>query len=132
MNGVATIRQLLVADSGVTTLVPSTRIAAGVMPQGTALPAISITSVASNDRNLPSPGATKHIVERVQVTILASKYPETKTILAAVRTACMDKFPTVSGLSNVTVHTDSTGPDFMNDTASIYITTQDFRVTFTR
>lgn len=131
MNGVVALRTLLIADATLTALVPVERIVAGVMPMGTTLPAVSITSVSSVDRNLPSPSATRHVTERVQATVLASDYPEQKEILAAVKAAAADTFPTVSGISNVTVHTDSQGPDFMNEDASIYLGSQDFRVTFT-
>ena len=57
MNGVIAVRSLLVADIGVTSLVPVARIAAGMLPQGTDLPAISLLSVSSVDRNVPAPGA---------------------------------------------------------------------------
>lgn len=131
MNGVAALRQLLAAHAGLTALVPATRIGAGYLPQGTTLPAVSITSVSSTDRNLPNQGANRHVSERVQVTVLAANYPSQKAVMAQVKKAAASKFPTVSGISAVTVHTDGQGPDFMDDAASIYMGTQDFRVTFT-
>ena len=131
-DGVAVIRQLLVAHSELTALVPATRIMAGPMPLGVTLPAISITSVSSNDLNIPSPGATRFVTERVQVTVFAATYPSQKQVLREVKQAAADKFyPTVSGISGVTVHTDSAGPDFMDDQASIRVGTQDFKVRFT-
>ena len=39
MNGVIVVRSLLVADIGVTALIPAARIVAGIIPQGTSLPA---------------------------------------------------------------------------------------------
>ena len=87
MNGVIAVRSLLVADTGVTSLVPVVRIAAGMLPQGTDLPAISLMSVSSVDRNVPAPGAKRRVTERVQVTVLARTYPEVKAIIAAVRQA---------------------------------------------
>lgn len=130
MNGVAVIRQLLVAHSGLTALVPASRIAAGYLPQGTTLPAISVTAISSVDRNLPNPGTVRHVSDRVQVTVLAANYPSQKAIMAQVKKAGANKYPTVTGLSAVTVHTSGQGPDFMDDAASIYMGTQDFRVTF--
>jgi hypothetical protein len=134
-DGVATLKQLLHADATLLALVPAARIQAGVLPQGTALPTISITSVSKVDRNLMSPDTYRHVAERVQVTVHASTYPSQKAVLRAVRKAAADKFPTVSGLVNVTVHTDSAGPDFMIketdfESASIYIGSQDFKVTY--
>lgn len=130
MNGVAALRQVLAADAALTALVPASRIVAGVMPQGTALPAVSITSVGANNRNLADPGANRHVSERVQATVLAANYPAQKAIMAAVTKAAADKFPTVSGLSAVTIHALSDGPDFMNEDASIYLGSIDFRITY--
>ena len=130
MNGVIAVRSLLVADTGVTALVPIARIAAGMLPQGTDLPAISLMSVSSVDRNVPAPGAKRRVTERVQVTVLARAYPEVKAILAAVRQAAADQMPTIDGLTDVTVHTDSAGPDFLDEETGIHMQTQDFRVSF--
>lgn len=130
MNGVIVVRSLLVADTGLTSLVPEARIAAGSLPQGTELPAISLMSVSSVDRNIPAPGTKRRVTERVQVTVLARTYPETKAILAAIRTAAADKMPQIDGLTDVTVHTDSAGPDFLDEETGIHMQTQDFRVSF--
>lgn len=130
MNGVIAVRSLLAGDAGLTALVPVARIAAGMLPQGTDLPAISLMSVSSVDRNVPAPGAKRRVTERVQVTVLARTYPETKAILAAIRKAAADQMPAIDGLSEVTVHTDSAGPDFLDEETGIHMQTQDFRVSF--
>ena len=130
MNGVIAVRSLLVADTGVTLLVPVARIAAGMLAQGTDLPAISLMSVSSVDRNVPAPGAKRRVTERVQVTVLARTYPEVKAIIAAARRAAADQMPTIDGLFDVTVHTDSAGPDFLDEETGIHMQTQDFRVSF--
>jgi hypothetical protein len=130
MNGVIAVRSLLVADTGLTALVPEARIAAGSLPQGTELPAISLMSVSSVDRNIPAPGPKRRVTERVQITVLARAYPETKAILAAIRTAAADQMPAIDGLTDVTVHTDSAGPDFLDEETGIHMQTQDFRVSF--
>lgn len=130
MNGVIAVRSLLVADTGVTSLVPVARIAAGMLAQGTDLPAISLMSVSSVDRNVPAPGAKRRVTERVQVTVLARTYPEVKAIIAAARQAAADQMPTIDGLFDVTVHTDSAGPDFLDEETGIHMQTQDFRVSF--
>lgn len=130
MNGVIAVRQLFVAHAGLTALVAASRISAGVLPQGTALPAISIMSVSVTDRNLPAPGPQRHVVERVQATVMAADYPGLKAVMAQVKKAGADQMPTVAGITNVTVHTDGMGPDFMNEDASIYMQPLDFRVTY--
>ena len=130
MNGVIAVRSLLVADLALTALVPKARIAAGSLPQGTDLPAISLMSVSSIDRNIPAPGTMRRVTERVQVTVLARTYPETKSIIAAVRAAAADQMPAIDGLTDVTVHTDSAGPDFLDEETGIHMQSQDFRVAF--
>ena len=130
MNGVVVVRSLLAASNAVTSLVPSERIQAGVLPQGTALPSISVEQVSGNDVNMIDEGAMRHVNDRVQVTVLAGNYPTQRAILSAVKRACASKFPTVNGIENVTVHSEGTGPDFMNETASIYMGSHDFRVRY--
>ena len=130
MNGVIAVRVLLVADPALTALVPEPRIVAGSLPRGTVMPAISLMSVSSTDRNIQAPGTKRRVTERVQVTVLARTYPETKSIIAAVRAAAADQMPTIDELTDVTVHTDSAGPDFLDEETGIHMQTQDFRVSF--
>ncbi len=130
MNGVIAVRSLLVADAGVTALVPAVQIVAGVIPQGVALPAISLMSVSSTDRNILLPGTSRRVAERVQVTVLVASYPAAKSIIRAVRAAAADRMPIIAGLTDVTVHTDSAGPDFLDAETGIHMQTQDFRVAF--
>jgi len=130
MNGVIVVRSLLAGETRVTALVPEARIAAGMLPQGTNLPAISLMSVSSVDRNIPAPGPKRRVTERVQLTVLAASYRQVKAILAAVRRAAADHMPTIDGLFDVTVHTDSVGPDFLDEETGIHIQSQDLRVSF--
>lgn len=130
MAGVAIIRALLAGDPAMRELVPGARIAAGVLPHGTALPAIAITRVSGTDRNIPAPGARRHVRERVQVTMLAASYPQLQAMGAAVRAACADRMPAHPGVGAVTVHTDAAGPDMVDEEASIHMTTQDYLVTY--
>ena len=130
MNGVIAVRTLLVTDTGMTALVPEARIAAGMLPQGTNLPAISLMSVSSADRNILAPSLKRRVTERVQVTVLAATYRQVKAILAAVRKAAADQMPTIDGLFDVTVHTDTAGPDFLDEETGIHMQSQDLRVSF--
>jgi hypothetical protein len=130
VDGVAAVRAALVADGTLTGLVPVARIQAGALPQSITLPALAIESISKVDRNILDALVDRHVTERVQVTVLAATYPSQKQIMRAVRHAAADKFPTVSGLANVTIHTDGAGPDLINEDASIRIATQDFKVTY--
>jgi hypothetical protein len=130
MDGVAALVSVLTASSTITTLVPAARVMAGVLPQGTALPAISIASVSKRDRHPLVKQSRTFIRERVQVTVLAATYESQKAVLRAVAKAADATFPAISGIENVTIHTDSAGPDFMNEDASIFVGSQDFAVTY--
>lgn len=130
MNGVVAVRALLVAHTPLTSLVPVAQIVAGVVRQGSALPALSLMSVSSIDRNIIKPGAVRRVTERVQITVLAATYPAAKAILKAVRQAAADRSPATTGITQVIVHTDSAGPDFLDEQAGIHMQTQDFRVSF--
>jgi len=130
MNGVIVVRSLLAGETRVRALVPEARIAAGMLPQGTDLPAISLMSVSSVDRNISAPGPKRRVTERVQVTVLAATYRQVKAILAAVRRATADHMPAIDGLFDVTVHTDTAGPDFLDEETGIHMQSQDLRVSF--
>lgn len=60
-DSTAAMVQMLTADTGVTALVPVGQIGAGVLPQGTALPFLSVELVSSVDRNIMAPGATRRV-----------------------------------------------------------------------
>jgi hypothetical protein len=131
MSAIKITRALLVADAALTALVPANRIVAGVPAQGVALPLIALTEVSRVDRNLVTGSATARVTARVQVTVMATSYPAQKTLLGAVRHAARSKVGTLSGVSNVAIQLDGTGPDLMQSDTSIYQQAQDFRVTFT-
>lgn len=130
MNGVVAVVQLLKADGGVTALVPSARIMAGVLPLGTDLPAIAVTPVSGTDLQTHDEPGERFTTERVQVTVQAEDYPQLEAVLKAVKSAGDAKRPEVDGIFNVVVRTDGQGPWFMNEAASIHIRTQDFRVSY--
>lgn len=127
-DGVAVIMQLLADDAALLALVPLTRIGAGVFPQGTALPYVSLSLISSVDRNLPSPGNQRRVQDRVQATVAAESYEQLRGVMKAVKDAAADKVPTVAGLGQVVVHSLGAGPDFMDEAASIHLGSRDFRV----
>lgn len=130
MSAVRIIRALLMADADLIALVPASRIVAGTPAQGIALPLIAVTEISRVDRNLVKGSSTSRSTSRVQVTVMAASYPAQKSLLATVRHAARDKVGALSGLSDVAVHLDGTGPDFMDTDAAIYQQGQDFRVSF--
>lgn len=129
MSGVVAVRTALVADAALLALVPATRIVTGPLPQEMALPAISLRSVSTVDLNIPNPGSTRFVTERVQVTIVASTEPERRQVKAAVKKAAADQVElSVSGLTHVSIHTDRAGPDIEGDSG--WQASQDFRVKY--
>lgn len=130
-DGVEAVRAALVAYSPLLTLVPAAKIVGDdTLELGTVYPAITLSSVSKTDRNLMNPGAYRHVVERVQVTIYATTRPQRAQVLAAVRKAAADKIDvSVPPLIRVTIHTAGAGPDFTGDDDA-RITSQDFMVTY--
>lgn len=132
MDGVAAVRAALIKDAALLAMISGDNIGAGPLPLGGALPRLMLESISAVDRNLPSPGATRHVRERVQVTIMARNYPEQKAIQRAVRRAAADQLDVeVAGISNITIHTEPRGPDFMIEDPAIWCGTQDFITTYT-
>lgn len=132
MNGIAAIRSVLVADSGMTAIVPAARIIAGPAKIGLELPFAMIERVSRNDRNIPTPGPTRAVRERVRVTVVAANLPSREEVLRAVRHAAADQlYPTVPGISGVTIHTDGGGPPFYDDDYAGHRESQDFMVKYT-
>jgi cytochrome oxidase assembly protein ShyY1 len=126
------LRAVLAANADLVAIVTPENISAGPRPVGMPMPSVMVSRVSANDRNIPSPGSTRHVRERVQVTGLARNYTEQKAILRAVRHAAADRLGIeVPGIANVTIHTESAGPDFMSEDTSIWIGVQDFIVTYT-
>jgi hypothetical protein len=132
MDGVAAIRSVLVADAPVVALAPVARIFEGPAPLGTALPFVMLESISTVDLNIPSPGADRFVTERVQVTVVAKNVPERQAVKRAVKRAAADKInPPVPGISGVTIHTDSAGPNGYDPDYAGWRGSQDFRVKYT-
>lgn len=133
MDGVAVMRELLIGNADLLTLVDGAadRIVAGILAPGTDLDALAIERISAVDRNIMAPGANRRVTERVQVTALAKTYPGQKALLKAVKRAAADFVGSAAGLTDVTVHTDAAGPDFMDEQSSIYMGSQDFIVGYT-
>lgn len=131
MSGVKIIRALLLADVAALAQVPAARVIAGKLPQGTTLPAVSITEVGRVDRKVLKAGANSHCTARIRATVITASYPAQKALLSAVRHACRDKVGVIAGIGGVSVLLDGTGPDFDDPDTSFYMQTQDFKVSYT-
>jgi hypothetical protein len=131
MSAVKVIRALLVADAAVLALLPAVRIIAGVLPQGTTLPAVAITEVSTIETGRIDAQAPTTLAEgRVQVTVIAASYPAQKQLLDAVRKACNYERGSIAGVPVVSVRRGGNGPDFNDPDNGFYMQSVDFRVTY--
>lgn len=132
MDGVQIVLDLLTEDAAIAAFTPAVEITAGTLWERATLPALLVTDVSGVPRNIPNPGATRHVRDRVQVTAIGQDYEQMKDVLALAKKALADKIePELAGATNVTVHWDSKGPDFTVDEASIPQQSHDFIVTYT-
>lgn len=127
MSGVAIIRYKLANSANLTAVVPATRITAGVLPQNTALPAISVTLVSSTTGlQVSKPSGLR--TDRVQITVDAATYPQVRQILALCRAALPYTRGTVNSIQCDSIVPDIEGPDGFDDLLKTYFQSQDYIV----
>ena len=129
MSDVKAVLYLLANNSTLNAQVPASRIFAGVIPQGTAAPAIAVTHVSTVRPQMVN-AASKLCVSRVQVTVMAASYASQKAVLALVRAALPRSRGSVNGVAVDSILPDIEGPDF-TDEAGLYMGSIDYRVTYT-
>lgn len=129
MSGVAIVRYKLSQAAALTAIVPAARIQAGVLPQGTALPCISVTLVSG--RVLPQVSKSSGLhTDRVQITVDAASYPQVRQILALCRAALPYTRGTVNSIACDSIVPDIEGPDGFDDLLKSYFQSQDYIVTW--
>lgn len=129
MSGTAIIRYKLAQHAALTAVVPATRIQAGVLPQGTALPCISVTQVSGTTLNQVAQSSGLH-TDRVQITVDAASYPQVRHILALCRAALPYTRGTINGIACDSIVPDIEGPDGFDDLLKSYFQSQDYIVTW--
>jgi len=129
VSDVKAVRHLLANNSALTAQVSAARIFIGIVPQGTAAPAIAVTHVSTVRPQMVNI-ASKLCVSRVQVTVMAASYATQKSILALVRAALPRSRGSVNGVAVDSILIDIEGPDF-TDEAGLYMGSIDYRVTYT-
>ena len=133
MSGVAVIRGLLAANSALVAVVPASKIMAGVIPLGTALPAISLAQISGMARqSISRTQAKRYCTDRVQVTVMAKTYGQQKQVLALVQAACPNTRGTVNAVACESVIDDAVGPDVFDAEANLYFQSQDYLVSYHR
>ena len=129
MSGVAIVRYKLANYANLTAAVPAARIQAGVLPQNTALPAISVTLVSGvTGLQISKPSGLR--TDRVQITVDALTYPQVRQILALCRAALPYTRGTVNSIACDSILPDIEGPDGFDDLLKTYFQSQDFMITW--
>ncbi len=128
MSDVKVVSYLLANNAGLIAVVPAAQILTGVIPQGTALPALCVTHVSNPRAQLiAGPGLC---VARVQITVQAASYAQQKQVLGLVRAALPRTHAVVNGVKVQSLVHDMEGPDFRDDQAGIFQGSQDVIVTY--
>jgi hypothetical protein len=130
-EAVPAVWYLLKTNASLIATVPAARIFSGVIPEGTAAPTIAVNHVSTVRRNTISGSGDRLCTSRIQVTVHADTYPNLRAVMALVRAALPRSVgTTVNGTDLVAILVDGEGPDFRNDSAGLYMRSQDFMVTF--
>lgn len=130
MSEVKALRYLLRTNGALTAVVAADNIVPGVLPQGTALPAIGLTKVSAvRPQNVRAGNGL--VRARIQATVMASTYPALEQIMPLLRAAASRSRGNVNGVNVDSIVVDAEGPDFNDERAAIYMRTQDFLVNVT-
>jgi hypothetical protein len=131
MSGVAIIRELLANWAPLTALVPAGRIYAGQVPQGSVLPAISVSEISVREhQTIARLAQGKTSTARIQVTVLTKDYPAMKAALKAAGLGPGVHTGTVKGYSVKAALPDGIGPEIPPIEDGIFEQSRDFLVTF--
>lgn len=132
MGAVAIVRALLVEYGPLLAMLPAARIFAGIVPQGTELPAISIQEIDGYEiSTIARRQDTTLNRSRVQVTVIAKNLRDQKRIMGAAKLGPGVHRGTYAGFKTLSVLPGGIGPDMNNlDDDGIYEQSRDFMVTF--
>lgn len=131
MSAVAIVRALLTARPAVTAVVPAARIFSGIVPQGTALPAIGIREVSGYEEPTVARRMARVMIRsRVQVTVYAANYVQMKQLVALAKLGGGVHTGVIAGIPVNSVTPDGVGPEVSPADDKIFEQSRDFMVTF--
>ena len=131
MRAEKVINALLNAAAGLTALVGTRIYGGGQLPQGTALPAVVVEHISSNELTTIDANAAFGLMKaRIQITVLAKDYPAQKAVLEQVRIACNYQRGLIAAVRVISVLRDTVGPDLRDDAMQVYTQSIDFQVTY--
>lgn len=126
MRAESVIYTLLTGNAGVTALVGA-KIYPGRLPQNTVMPAISYELVSGHEI-LPINAQAGGVLlrSRVQVTVLAKSYAETKAVHEAARKALLFQRGLIGAVRVISITRDLIGADERDDELGLYIQSVDY------
>lgn len=131
MSGAAAVNHLLSNSAGLIAEVPAARVlTTPTLPLGTALPAITITSISRSEHLTVSMAkvSKRYQVERVQVMVHTTNQAKLPTILELVRRALPNTRGAVNTVNVDGILPDLVGPDLSQPEAGIFAQSRDFIV----
>jgi hypothetical protein len=131
MSGEKVIYNLLSTNTALNAVVPVARMYAGVIPIGSAYPALCYNLVSSSD-NTAIGLTTMKSATRIQVTAVATTYPAVKSLADKIRVACNLKRGTFNGIVTDSVIMDNIGADYRDDETGVFYSTVDFNIVHDR
>lgn len=130
MSDEKAVRYLLANNGPLVAVVPATRIMAGVIPQNSALPAISVARISRNDTEFIAGMSVHDCQSRVQITVMAATRPALEAALALVRTALPRTYGSVNGVAVKSLTRAGTGPVFQDEETKVCMGSLDYAIRF--
>ena len=129
MRAEKVIYTLLSGDAGVATQVAA-RIYPSRLPQNTVMPALVYDFISGQEHPVIDASAGRQVLRsRVQVTAMGKNYADVKTLMEAVRVACLYKRGTIGGVTVISITRNGIGPDLRDDQLALYLQSTDYMVT---
>ncbi|MCZ4341517.1 hypothetical protein O4H52_07890 [Sphingomonadaceae bacterium G21617-S1] len=130
MSGVRIAGALLRANAPFLAIVPLASVKAWKLRQNTQPPSAVATRISRTKLQLLDAQDTWLVTERVQITIRARSGDQREKLIRLGERACVDKFGTIGGFENVSVISSGAGPDFEDDSGTVFMGSFDLRVSF--
>lgn len=126
MRAEQVVYTLLTGNAAVAALV-GTKVYPGLIPQSTAMPAVSYELV-SGVEILPINAQAGGVIlrSRVQVSVLARTYAEVKIIQEAIRGALLFKSGLIAGVQVIAITRELIGSDERDDESGLYMQGVDY------
>ena len=130
MSGVLIAGGIFRSSAALTAVVPAANIKAWALPQNSPARSILVTKISRVEVQFLAEQGVNLVTERVQATIRAESGVAREDMILKARAAARMETGTVAGFENVAVLLAGDGPDFMDDSQTIFMGSIDLRVSF--